>query len=154
MVDVVTLAVRKRMMAGIKGCNTKPEMLIRKLLFANGYRFRLHCKNLPGKPDIVLPKYKAVIFTHGCFWHQHNCHLFKWPATRKDFWKSKISENKTRDEINETRLIESGWRVLTVWECAIKGKRRLDIAEIESLIQEWLLSIKKSNAILGKSTNE
>lgn len=98
MVDIVDVSTRSRMMAGIKNRNTKPEILIRKLLHKKGFRFRLHVKDLPGKPDIVLPKYKALIFVNGCFWHGHiNCHLFKLPATRTEFWQAKITRNQAND---------------------------------------------------------
>jgi DNA mismatch endonuclease, patch repair protein len=97
MADIVPKAKRSEMMAGIRGKNTRPEMLVRRALHAHGYRFRLHRKDLPGKPDIVLPKYRAVIFVHGCFWHGHDCHLFKWPKTREDFWIQKIKNNQERD---------------------------------------------------------
>ena len=93
MADVVDRKTRSRMMSGIRGKNTRPELLIRKGLHARGFRFRLHDKRLPGKPDLVLPKYSAVIFVHGCFWHGHDCHLFKWPQSRREFWRKKITRN-------------------------------------------------------------
>lgn len=103
MVDIVDVSTRSRMMAGIKNRNTKPEILIRKLLYKKGYRFRLHVKDLPGKPDIVLPKYKAVIFVNGCFWHGHkNCSLFKLPATRTEFWQEKITRNQANDRADSS----------------------------------------------------
>jgi DNA mismatch endonuclease (patch repair protein) len=108
-------------MRAIKSANTKPEILVRKALHAAGFRFRLHSKNLPGKPDIVLPKYRTVIFVHGCFWHGHDCEYFKVPKTRTEFWLNKITENKRRDKINADKLIELGWRVLVVWECDTRG---------------------------------
>ena len=98
MVDVVDTATRSRMMAGIRGTNTKPELLLRKGLHAQGFRFRLHSTGLPGKPDIVLPRHHAVVFAHGCFWHGHNCHLFKWPSTRPEFWQAKIERNREVDQ--------------------------------------------------------
>jgi DNA mismatch endonuclease (patch repair protein) len=100
MTDIVDSKTRSRMMSGIKGKNTKPEILIRSLLHRNGFRFRIHEKNLPGKPDIVLKRYQAVIFVHGCFWHRHLCHLFKWPKTRPDFWRDKINKNVINDQNN------------------------------------------------------
>ena len=122
MVDVVRPEKRSEMMAGIKGRNTKPEIIIRKVFFKRGFRYRLHYKGLPGKPDLVFPKYKAVIFVNGCFWHGHNCHLFKWPKSNPDFWKEKITGNQTRDIKNKKLLSVQGWRVKTIWECALKGK--------------------------------
>jgi DNA mismatch endonuclease (patch repair protein) len=107
------------MMSGIRGKNTKPEIFLRKGLHAEGFRFRIHAP-LPGRPDMVFPKWHAVLFVHGCFWHCHNCHLFKWPSSRPEFWRTKISGNLTRDEANITRLLEAGWRVGIVWECALK----------------------------------
>jgi len=110
------------MMSGIRGKNTKPELTIRKALHARGFRYRIHCKDLPGNPDMCLPKYRAVIFVHGCFWHGHDCHLFKWPKTRPEFWKAKIERNQTVDSQVKDRLLSAGWRVATVWECSLKGR--------------------------------
>lgn len=104
------------MMSGIRGKNTKIEVLVRKGLFARGFRYRINDKKLPGKPDIVLSKYKAVIFTHGCFWHGHDCHLFKWPSTRPEWWRSKIDGNRERDNQVRRLLEEAGWRQCHVWE--------------------------------------
>lgn len=98
MVGVVSGTVRSRMMAGIKGSNTQAEMMIRKGLHRLGFRYQLHRKDLPGRPDMVFPRHRAVIFVNGCFWHAHDCHLFKWPSTRKDFWREKINSNKARDK--------------------------------------------------------
>jgi DNA mismatch endonuclease (patch repair protein) len=152
--DVVTPAVRSRMMAGIKGKNTKPELLIRKLLFAKGLRFRIHAKNLPGKPDLVFPRHKAVMFTHGCFWHKHDCHLFKWPKSREEFWRKKIIGNCVVDKRNYQALRKEGWRVLTIWECAVKGKERLDPIKLTDRIEKWLLSGNKMMEIIGKKTQK
>jgi len=108
-------------MSRIKGKDTKPEMLVRKFLFAQGFRYRLHVKTLPGKPDIVLPKYKTVIFIHGCFFHGHEgCRYFKVPATRTQWWLDKINGNRNRDIEAEKKLTELGWKVITVWECELK----------------------------------
>lgn len=113
-------------MAGIKGKDTKPEILLRKLLHKNGYRYRLHGKRLPGRPDLVLPKWKTVIFVHGCYWHGHeNCDLFRPPKTRAGFWTEKISGNRERDAKKEAALVKAVWKVIVVWECAISKKRRL-----------------------------
>lgn len=112
---------RHRNMAAVKGKNTKPEVAIRKLLHAQGYRFRLHRKDLPGKPDIVLPKYKTVIFINGCFWHQHEgCKHAAIPATNREFWETKLQGNKARDQRIRAALESQGWRVLSLWECEIK----------------------------------
>jgi DNA mismatch endonuclease (patch repair protein) len=123
MADVHDKKTRSYNMSQIKGKNTKPEMLVRKFLHANGFRYRLHVKNLPGKPDIVLPKYKTVIFVHGCFFHQHNCHDFKWPATNQEFWKNKISGNVLRDRSAIKALKKIGWEVINVWGCELKNKK-------------------------------
>lgn len=125
-------------MSSIRGKDTKPEIIVRRGLHAKGFRFRLHLKNLPGKPDIVLPKYKSIIFVHGCFWHMHDCHLFKWPSTRPEFWRDKISGNKVKDEDNLSILKYRGWRILTIWECALKGKERLDFEDLLKEIVSWL----------------
>ena len=138
MTDIVDHQTRSKMMSGIKGKNTKPEMIIRKGLHAKGYRFRLHDSHLPGKPDIVLRKFMAVIFVHGCFWHGHDCHLFKWPTTRPEFWKKKIESNKQRDEEYISALENIGWRVIVVWECALKGKAKMDPCLLLGEIGSWL----------------
>jgi DNA mismatch endonuclease (patch repair protein) len=137
--DVVDPATRSRMMSGIRGKNTKPELTIRKALHARGFRYRLHCK-LPGKPDLCLPKYRAVIFVHGCFWHGHDCHLFKWPSTRPEFWREKIARNRAVDAAAEAKLLADGWRVATVWECALKGRTRLPLEAVVGSLADWLQS--------------
>lgn len=119
--DIVTREQRSRMMSGIKGKNTKPELLIRSALHAQGFRFRIQRKDLPGKPDIVLPKYKTIIFVHGCFWHRHpGCKYAYTPKSNVEFWTNKLEGNVTRDRLTEQTLEEMGWRVLIVWECEIK----------------------------------
>ncbi|WP_348679886.1 very short patch repair endonuclease [Alcanivorax profundi] len=140
MADVVDKATRSRMMAGIKGKDTKPEMLIRSELHRRGFRFRKNVKDLPGKPDIVLPKYKAVIMVNGCFWHGHGCHLFKWPSSRPGFWREKIEGNKCRDMKKLMALNEMGWRTCVVWECSIKGKFALENDALIELLLNWLAS--------------
>jgi DNA mismatch endonuclease, patch repair protein len=137
MVDIVDAATRSRMMAGIRGRNTKPEILIRSLLHRRGFRFRLDARDLPGRPDIVLPRYHAVIFVHGCFWHGHDCPLFKWPQTRPDFWRDKIGRNRANDAKAQAALLDAGWRVATVWECALRGANR-DIDGVLQRLIDWL----------------
>ncbi|HCC3245758.1 TPA: DNA mismatch endonuclease Vsr [Legionella pneumophila subsp. pneumophila] len=151
MPDIVSKSKRKEMMAGIRNKNTRPEMIIRKELFARGYRYRLHRDELPGTPDLTLPKYNTVIFINGCFWHCHDCHLFKWPQTRKDFWETKILSNKTRDELNRKILLEAGWRILDIWECALKGKTKLEQVQLISEIESWLAGNSDYGSIYGKS---
>lgn len=147
--DIVSHEKRSEMMAGIRSKNTKPELLIRKALHALGFRYRLHSASIPGKPDMVLKKYNAVIFIHGCFWHGHSCSLFKLPKTRTEFWKNKIDKNRERDDrvIQELKL--SGWRIATIWECALRGKDRMDFETLINSISEWVQSDKQSMTIEG-----
>ncbi|MCY4150462.1 MAG: very short patch repair endonuclease [Gammaproteobacteria bacterium] len=121
MIDNVSPSTRSRMMRAIPSKNTKPELSLRKGLFRAGFRFRLHRKNLAGKPDIVLTKYNAVIFVHGCFWHRHEgCSLATMPSSHKDYWMRKFDSNVERDNRNREQLISSGWRVAIVWECGLR----------------------------------
>jgi len=150
MVDIVDKITRSRMMAGIQGKDTKPELIIRKALFAKGLRYRLHDSRLPGKPDMVFPKYRAVIFVHGCFWHGHNCRLFKWPSNRDKFWKKKILGNKQRDHKQLDEILSRGWRVLTVWECSLKGLGRRDPSYVIGRLVFWLQSNRRNAVIEGK----
>ena len=122
---------RSRNMSAIKSKNTKPEIAVRKLLHSMGYRFRLHRKDLPGSPDIVLPKYKTAIFVHGCFWHRHeNCKYATTPKTRSAFWESKFNENIRRDRTNQNNLIKLGWKVLVIWECDLKSTNISNIRKL------------------------
>ena len=126
MTDIFSTEKRSDVMSKIKSKNTKPEKIVRSLLFSMGYRFRLHVKDLPGKPDIVLPKYKTVILVNGCFWHGHeNCKDSGIPKTNSDFWYDKISKNKERDKRVSNELEQAGWKVLVVWECQINDKEKL-----------------------------
>lgn len=121
MTDVVTPEKRSRMMSGIRGKDTKPEIIVRKWLHAHGYRFRLHRKDLPGKPDIVLPRYRTVIFVHGCFWHRHEgCKYAATPATRAEWWQEKFRQNVAHDAKVRQELENLGWRVIVIWECEVK----------------------------------
>ena len=149
MVDVVTSEVRSRMMAGIKGKDTRPELAIRSALHGRGLRFRLHSPNLPGRPDLVFPKFRAVIFVHGCFWHGHNCHLFKWPRTRSEFWKEKIHSNIDRDQRHLLALRNDRWRVATIWECALKGRTRLPVETLAERCAAWLMSEEQEMELSG-----
>jgi len=138
MVDVVDAATRSRMMAGIRGSNTKPEITLRRALHAQGLRFRLHGSHLPGRPDIVLPKWRAVILVHGCFWHRHTgCRYATTPATRPEFWSEKFGKNMERDARNVRDLAEAGWRVAIVWECIV---RSLGGDPIAVMLKDWLHS--------------
>ena len=136
-------------MSGIKGKDTQPELAIRRGLHAKGFRFRLHAKKVPGKPDLVLPHFRAAIFVNGCFWHRHDCHLFKMPSTRREFWSQKIERNVERDQIVRAQLAEKGWRFLVVWECALKGRTRLGIDEVIARIAQWLTGNEPSIEIEG-----
>jgi len=139
------------MMSGIRGKDTKPELQIRKALHARGFRYLLHDRRLPGKPDIVLPKYNAVIFIHGCFWHGHDCHLFKMPKSRRAFWNRKINGNRQRDEETYSRIREQGWYILTVWECALKGRGRYPADTVIDKIVDWIKYSPRSRSIRGKT---
>ena len=122
---------RSRNMSAIKSKNTKPEIAVRKVLHSMGYRFRLHRKDLPGSPDIVLPKYKTVIFVHGCFWHRHNnCKYATTPKTRKEFWENKFDENVKRDNLNQANLSLKGWKIIILWECQLKEDMKKRIREL------------------------
>lgn len=138
MADIVDTATRSRMMRGIRSANTVPEKFIRSLLHRHGYRFRLHVKDLPGKPDIVLPRYNAIVLVNGCFWHGHDCPLFRVPSTRPEFWANKIRKNQENDQRTGTALRDAGWRVATVWECALKGRGALCNDTLSSSLFQWL----------------
>ena len=140
MADVVDAATRSRMMAGIRGKETRPERVLRRALHARGIRYRLHDKRLPGRPDLVFPKYRAVCLVHGCFWHRHQgCRYSTNPATRPDFWRNKFAENIARDKRNERALRAAGWRIATVWECSLKKEPAAQVAE---RLESWLRGAK------------
>lgn len=137
MVDIVDTVTRSRMMAGIRGKNTKPEILLRKAMHAKGYRFRLHDRRLPGQPDMILPRYRTAVFIHGCFWHRHKgCRYATSPATRQDFWAAKFEANVARDHAKEKAVLEQGWRIAVVWECALRNS----VDEAASRLSDWLQS--------------
>ena len=142
MTDVVDCAKRSLMMSGIKNKNTKPELLIRSFLHRRGFRYRLHSSKLPGKPDIVLKKYNAIIFIHGCFWHGHGCRLFKWPKSRSNFWKLKIEYNKQNDRNVMLKLFKLNYRVCVIWECSIKGASK-ELLAVFTKLSDWLCSDSK-----------
>jgi len=128
MADTLTKAERSALMSRIRGTNTKPEVFVRSALHRAGFRFRLHSRALPGRPDIVLPKHRTVIFVHGCFWHRHGCSLASEPSSRKAFWREKFARNVARDKRTAAALRRAGWRVLTVWECTLRSKTRREAA--------------------------
>lgn len=137
MADVVDVPTRSRMMSGIRGRNTRPEMAVRRALFAAGFRFRLHRRDLPGAPDVALPGRKIAVFVHGCFWHRHSgCRYSKLPATRPEFWRAKLDGNVERDRRVVESLRAMGWRVLIVWECAIRNKETLSV--LQETLSVWI----------------
>lgn len=149
MADIVSTDMRSRMMSGIRGAHTKPEIFIRSGLHRRGFRFRLHDRSLPGRPDLVLPRWNAVIFAHGCFWHGHQCVLFRWPSTRTNFWREKIEGNAARDCRTLAKLQDMGWRVGVVWECATKGPGRQSPSSVISQCESWLRSSRPTLEIRG-----
>jgi len=135
------------MMAGIRGTNTRPEMLLRKGLHALGWRYRLHGRGIPGKPDLVFRGRGALIFANGCFWHGHDCHLFKWPKTRPEFWREKIGSNIARDRRVREQLLHDGWRIAEVWECTLKGRERRPLEEVLAACDAFLRSDTRTCSI-------
>ena len=140
MTDVVSSEKRSQMMSGIRSKDSQPEMIVRRALHASGFRYRLHVKDLPGKPDLVFPRYRSVVMVHGCFWHGHSCHLFKVPSTRTEFWLAKIGRNRERDAEVRQALAGLGWRVLEVWECELRDARKAGYQPVVERIAEWLCS--------------
>lgn len=150
MTDIVDQQTRSRMMSGIKGKNTKPELALRRALHARGFRFRLHSDSIYGRPDLVLPKYRAVLFVHGCFWHRHErCRYATNPATRSEFWQAKFAANVARDSAVRRALLEEGWRVATIWECALRKPEQIPL--VTDRTSEWLLT---ANDTLELGENE
>jgi DNA mismatch endonuclease (patch repair protein) len=141
-------------MAAIRGADTKPETMIRRGLHARGFRFRLHDRKLPGRPDLIFPKHHAVLFVHGCFWHGHGCHLFKWPGTREEFWRQKIGANVARDESSTEALHHAGWRVGVVWECALKGRQRRPVDDLLKAVSDWLNALDGDLSLQGLPEDE
>ncbi len=139
MTDIVDKATRSRMMAGIKGSNTKPERELRAALHARGLRYRLHAKGIIGRPDLVFPRFRAVVFVHGCFWHRHDgCRYSTNPATRPEFWQQKFAVNVARDERVKANLLFEGWRVAIVWECTIRKQEA--VKAVAQNLATWLAS--------------
>ena len=139
------------MMSGIRGRNTKPEIVVRKALFAAGFRFRLHRKDLPGCPDLVLPRHRVAVFVHGCFWHAHpGCRYAKTPATRREFWETKLASNVERDHRAREDLLSAGWRVLVVWECATRSSGVREV--LPELLAGWIEGSEVSGEFGSGST--
>ena len=149
MADLVPPHVRSRIMASIRGKNTKIELGVRKALFGLGYRYRLHPRSLPGKPDIVLPKHHAVIFVNGCFWHGHDCRLFRPPKTHSAFWRGKINANRNADTKALRSLRAIGWRTFTVWECCLRGKTQDQVAAVCRRLDRWIQSRSTQGEVRG-----
>ena len=149
MPDIVSPAVRSRMMSAIKSRNTKPELAIRKRLFARGLRYSLHSSSLPGKPDLVFRRYKAIVFVNGCFWHGHDCYLFKWPKSNREFWRRKINRNRFVDNRTLKELRGLGWRTMTVWECAIRGQSEKRLGTVANRLTRWIQGSRLSGTIAG-----
>lgn len=146
MADNHSKEVRSMNMSHIRSTNSKPEEIVRKYLFAKGFRYRKNVKKLPGCPDIVLPRYKTVIFVNGCFWHKHDCPRFVWPSSNREYWIPKIEKNAERDKFNSFELQKMGWRVITIWECELKKKNR------ETRLEELLTEIK--GEVFDNGTNQ
>lgn len=133
--DVHSPEQRRFNMSRIRGKDTRPEMMVRRWLWANGYRYRLHRKDLPGRPDIVLLKHRAIIFVHGCFWHRHGCQFTTTPEANREFWFAKFSENVNRDKRNILALLEQSWRVMVIWECSLQGKNAISKLVAEQIAE-------------------
>lgn len=152
--DVLTPEQRRRNMSRIRNRDTKPEMTLRRELHSRGLRFRLHKRELPGCPDIVFPRYRAVVFVHGCFWHGHDCPMFKLPATRRSFWTNKIRRNKIRDQETVKALTSTGWRVLTVWECTLKGPARRPLPDVSAKCCTFIKGRLPRAILMGEWNNK
>ncbi|WP_313164661.1 very short patch repair endonuclease [Sedimentibacter sp.] len=150
MADVHSSETRSYNMSQIKAKNTKPEVIVRKFLFSKGLRYRKNDKRLPGHPDIVLPKYRTVIFVNGCFWHMHDCPYFVLPKTNTSFWEAKLKKNKERDNLIIDQLKSRHWRVIIIWECELKSKKRLNT--LENLYKEIISQQLPNHMNLEKST--
>lgn len=149
MADIVPPDVRSRMMSGIRGKNTRPEIAVRKEMFRRGYRYRLHVKELPGKPDFMFPRFRGAVFVHGCFWHGHDCPLFRLPSTRPEFWKAKIDRNRENDAKAVDALLALEWRVAVIWECSVKGRRGQGIIAVADKLESWLKGKDSSLTVSG-----
>lgn len=150
MTDTVSPEKRSDVMARVGSKDTKPELMIRKGLHALGFRYRLHVKDLPGKPDLVFRRHGSVIFVNGCFWHGHSCPRCRMPSTNADYWNRKVARNVERDAMNRRSLLDEGWRVLTIWECSLTGKWKLGLNQVIAMASAWLLSEEPIYEIKGE----
>lgn len=151
MPDVLTPEQRRHNMARVRSRDTKPELMVRRELHHGGFRYRLHVTGLPGTPDIVLPRHRTVVFVHGCFWHGHNCSAGRLPATHTDFWENKIRSNCARDATAKAALVASGWRVFTVWGCALRGRTRQPPGALLKQFASWLASPNLSGELVERA---
>ena len=149
MPDIVDALTRSRMMSGIRSTNTKPERLVRKALHALGYRYRLHAKDVPGRPDVVFPRLRTALFVHGCFWHGHDCPLYRLPGTRTEFWREKIGRNIKRDETVREQVLSAGWRHFTIWECALRGPGSIGLEKTVARTVRFLEGARKNGEVRG-----
>ena len=149
--DTVDKETRSRIMSSVGQKDTGPETLLRSALHKAGLRYRLHDRRLPGSPDLVFPRYRAVIFVHGCYWHSHGCYKSTVPKSRREFWEDKFRANLERDERNISLLRELGWRVMVVWECALIGKHALPLNEVTKQIRGWLIGQENCEQVSGKT---
>ena len=146
---MLTAAQRRLNMSRVRGRDTRPEMIVRRGLHALGHRFRLHRRDLPGRPDLVMPAHRAALFVHGCFWHGHECPLFRLPSTRRDFWATKIAGNRTRDKAAVDDLRNEGWRTAIVWECSLRGRGRLPPGEVIAALDRFVRGSQGQIEIAG-----
>lgn len=149
MADTLDPAARSRLMARIRGKDTGPELLVRRALHGLRFRYRLHDPRLPGRPDMVLPKHRAVVFVHGCFWHGHGCGLSRMPRSNRPYWRAKIDRNRARDAEVRQRLRRDGWRCLVIWECALRGPQRRDFDRCLAGIAAWLRGAGAAKTVRG-----
>lgn len=150
MVDRLTAEQRRLNMSQVRSKDTGLERIVRQLLHSLGFRFRLQRRDLPGAPDVVLPRYRLAIFAHGCFWHGHDCPLFRMPATRTEFWRAKIEANRRRDAAACAALLDGGWRTLCVWECAVRGTGRLEHTELSKLVATFVRGEVQVGEVRGR----
>jgi len=148
--DIVDAATRSRMMSGIRGRDTKPEVALRKALFARGLRYRVNVRGMPGRPDLVFARWRAAVFVHGCFWHGHDCPLFRLPGTRTQFWSEKIAANRQRDARALQALADAKWRICVVWECALRGTGRSGLNSVAERVASWLYGEESALTIKGR----
>ncbi len=150
MPDVLTLEQRRRNMSSVRSRDTKPELIVRRELHRGGFRYRLHVRGLPGTPDVVLPRHKSVVFVHGCYWHGHDCAAGRLPKTHTEFWNSKIEANRARDVVARTALRAMGWRIFTIWGCAIRGRAKQPEGALVRTFVNWLASLESMGELAAR----